>query len=376
MSGRMEIRFGSDMPPATVEVVAPDLQTVGRIMLAPGQTRGIDVPSEGSFLRVHLASGEVVTLRDPGNLNRTIDLSSLQQQLRRRPPLSASLPEALPGGMEPEAVVLDSARSKRATGLPKADAGATPTLDGGFTVNLDSQSAKETIAGREMLFTPWQSESAYDLMLSSPNVSLSVRIPGHTEQLFVRSDLARDGRRVISVRVKTTDATADTIGSYLVRGDLHSASAMAEWAPEAKALLRGKIRNPFGATVGAYLLLRLRRFDLMHDWPRNLADLFPDLADGSVIHAWQLIYQKEQDREDEVREYLNRAAAAPLPVFTEGTRLLRDGIRLLGEPAKEESLGTEGGVVLWGSPFTAVLRGSASDPSARLDFDIDYATRV
>lgn len=376
MSGRMQIHFGTDMPPASVEVVSPDLKTVGRLMLAPGQTRGIDVPSEGSFLRVHLASGEVVTLRDPGNLNRTIDLSAVQQHLRRRPARSGSLPEALPGGMELEAIVLDSTRSTREMPLPTAGVTQTPVLDGGFTVKLDSQPATETIAGRELFFTPYQQERAYDLTLSGPNVSLSVRIPGHTEELLVRSDLVRDGRRVVSVRVKTTDATADTIGGYLMRGDLHSASAMAEWAPEAKSLLMGKVRNPFGATIGAYLLLRLRRFDLMHDWPRNLANLFPDLADGSVIHAWQLIYQKQQDKEAEVHEYLNRAAAAPLPVFTEGMRLLRDGIRLLGDPAKEESLGTEGGVVLWGSPFTAVLRGSASDPSARLDFDIDYATRV
>lgn len=375
MSGRMEIHFGSDMPPASVEVVSPDLKTVGRIMLAPGQTRGIEVPSEGSFLRVHLASGEVVTLRDPGNLNRTIDLSSLQQHLRRRPSLRGGLPESVADEMELEGVLLGDSRATLEMALPKAG-DAPPLLDGGFTVNLDSQPATVSVAGREMLFTPSQQETAYDLTLSGPNVSLSVRIPGHTEELRVRSDLVRDGRRVVSVRVRTTDATADTIGGYLMRGDLHSASAMAEWAPEAKALLRGKIRNPFGATVGAYLLLRLRRFDLMHDWPRHLADLFPDLADGSVIHAWQLIYQKEQDKEAEVREYLNRAAAAPLPVFTEGTRLLRDGIRLLGEAAQEESLGTEGGVVLWGSPFTAVLRGSASDPSARLDFDIDYATRV
>ncbi len=78
MSDRLTIRFASDMPAATVEVVSPDLQVVDRVMLNAGRSREVDVPSEQSFLRVHLPSGQVVTLQDPGNLDRKISMAMIR----------------------------------------------------------------------------------------------------------------------------------------------------------------------------------------------------------------------------------------------------------------------------------------------------------
>ena len=42
MSGRLKISFAADMPPASVEVVAPDYTTVGRLYLAPGENKSVD----------------------------------------------------------------------------------------------------------------------------------------------------------------------------------------------------------------------------------------------------------------------------------------------------------------------------------------------
>ena len=83
MSGTLKIRFGPDMPAASVEVVAPNLGSVGQLWLGAGQDKEIQVPSEGSFLRVHLPSGEIVTLEDPGNLDRLITLSDIMKRVRR-----------------------------------------------------------------------------------------------------------------------------------------------------------------------------------------------------------------------------------------------------------------------------------------------------
>jgi hypothetical protein len=90
MSGRLKITFAPDMPPASVEVVAPDFSTVDRVSLSAGDNKEVDVPSEGSFLRVHLASGESVTLKDPGNLNRTIRLSDILSSRRQRASVSTA----------------------------------------------------------------------------------------------------------------------------------------------------------------------------------------------------------------------------------------------------------------------------------------------
>lgn len=50
-----------------------------------------------------------------------------------------------------------------------------------------------------------------------------------------------------------------------------------------EAMLQAKGASPLAATVAAALLLRAGRLDLLHDWPRNLADWFPEMPDGPVL---------------------------------------------------------------------------------------------
>jgi hypothetical protein len=130
--------------------------------------------------------------------------------------------------------------------------------------------------------------------------------------------------------------------------------------------------DPFAAALGAYLLLRLRRFDLMRAWARNLANGWPTLADGSVIWAWQQIHQRGS--EPEIRDYLMRAANAGLPVFTEGLKLLNDGLRLLGSWGSEvqRKLNTAAGIVLWDSPFTASIRVAEDGSVGHVRFEVGY----
>ncbi len=47
--------------------------------------------------------------------------------------------------------------------------------------------------------------------------------------------------------------------------------------------MQSKVRDPYAATVGGYLLLRLERFDLTRSWAGNLANWFEFLPDGCVI---------------------------------------------------------------------------------------------
>src|SRR5436190_21697718 len=84
-SQRRTKKGGAFCTEATMEVVAPDLAMVGRVWLGPGQQRSVSVPSEASFLRIHLTSGEIVTLQDPGNLDRVISKAALTDQLERAP---------------------------------------------------------------------------------------------------------------------------------------------------------------------------------------------------------------------------------------------------------------------------------------------------
>ena len=121
--------------------------------------------------------------------------------------------------------------------------------------------------------------------------------PARRSEITVRSNELEDGQRVASVRVSTSNAHADTLAGYLHRGDLYSASSMAGWAEKAEDLLEEKMADPFAAVVGAYLLLRTRNIELLHDWTRNLMDSFPRIPDAVVIRAWHLIYRRGDEAE-------------------------------------------------------------------------------
>ena len=159
------------------------------------------------------------------------------------------------------------------------------------------------------------------MIITSPDTETKVYLPGKLREVQVGVFGKDDGVPLVNVGVRTANWEADTLGGYLAKGDFYSAAAMVPWAEKAEGLLFDKMDDPFAAALGAYLLLRLRTFDLMHSRARNLANFFSSLPDGSVIWAWQQIFQKGE--EQEIREYLFRAASSnSLPVFTEGIKLL------------------------------------------------------
>jgi hypothetical protein len=379
MSGRLNIRFDSDMPPATVEVVSPDLETVGRVWLDTGGSAELDVPSEGSFLRVHLPTGEIVTLQDPGNLNRLITLGGLVEQTQRRV-RSSSIPQR---GNVTALKQLDRSLDRM---------GAAPGDEFGRSITTREMSLKPTIAGfiemelidpqgkalmgakgvgEELVSYSCNYMEPVELRIKTPDQQLIVRLPGTLKSITVNSVPLDKGEQIVRVRVRTANQKADTLGSYVARGDINSAAAMTSWADKAEEMLYGKMDDPFAATLGAYLLLRLRKFDLMRGWAKNLADRFKTLTDGKVIWAWQQIYQKGS--EGEIRDYLGQAAFGPLPVFTQGLKLLGDGLRLLAKdrPDLQEHYNESVGIVLWESPFTASFRGTRSEGN-RVRFDVGY----
>jgi hypothetical protein len=73
--------------------------------------------------------------------------------------------------------------------------------------------------------------------------------------------------------------------------------------------LQGKVANPLAAAIAGLVLLRARRFDLLHDrWLRNLSDWLPDLPDGAVLWAEQLRLQGGRDRGRSAAERLEYLA--------------------------------------------------------------------
>jgi hypothetical protein len=374
MSGTLKIRFGTDMPAASVEVVAPDLGSVGQLWLGASQEKEIQVPSEGSFLRVHLPSGEIVTLEDPGNLNRLITLSDVMERVHRST-RTESTPVRRRNSGELRQLSLDVASIRNAPVVKELE---VVVLQGDIQVRLGMRRGNLQRGGiREpgvsVVYTPPWSLQPYELTLQLPGRKVLVHLPGTLEDVVVRADEVEGRGRMVTIRTTTTNDLADAIGAYLQRGDLHAAAAMTDWAEQAEDLLEAKMSDPFAATIAAYLLLRLQRFDLMHDWTRNLADRFPEIVDGTVIRAWHLIHAKSNAME--IQSLLKRAFDSALPVFTEGLRLLNEGVQLLGDSYVTSKLNQKSGIVLWNSPFTTTVHGTSAEGSTHIDFNIEYASR-
>lgn len=111
---------------------------------------------------------------------------------------------------------------------------------------------------------------------------------------------------------------ADTLLRYAERGLIAQADTLVgidNPALSSEALLAGKMRDPIGATVGAYSLLRLGQLDRLHDWTRNLMDKFEWLPDGVSIRAEHLA---RLGQHTEALQTLLQLEKRGLPFFSDG----------------------------------------------------------
>ncbi|MEZ6063575.1 MAG: hypothetical protein R3C19_24765 [Planctomycetaceae bacterium] len=350
MSDRIRIQFDSDMPPASVEVVSPDLQTIRRVWLDPGQTSDvIDVPSEASFLRVHLPSGKSMIVRDPGMDIRRVGMATQDRSI-------AEAASALTG----ESVPIVN------------DVGPEPQMRDGTRLALTSDDHRvEGVVryeGREVLFHEFPDADAFILRAQGESWILNARLPGRLRSAVVQLHERETKQPTLRIRIATDTPQADVLAGYMARGDYYSAAAMVDWIDRAEEMLLHKTRDPNAAAVGAYLLLRLRRFDLMRDWAGNLAKWWPKLADGAIIRAWQLIHQRRA--EAEIEDLLRTAAEVDPPVFTQGLKLLDEGLRLITKHGDETRLRMEQklGSIQWSSPFTASVWSKGDPPPPLFQF--------
>ena len=138
-----------------------------------------------------------------------------------------------------------------------------------------------------------------------------------TRVLLLQEERPDRDNDMLNVLVDSGDSEAEAMLGYLSIGAFDAAR-------RAERLLQRKRDNPVGAAIGGYYLLRAgdtRRLD----WTSNLANWFPWLPDGAVIHAWLLLRQHEPDQ-DVARERLLEAARRGIPIYTQGLRLLYDGL--------------------------------------------------
>ncbi len=161
--------------------------------------------------------------------------------------------------------------------------------------------------------------------------------PGTSARLTLRLGPS-EGRDGLSIQVGTEDRRFDGLLRYLGGSDQASLGPLAEEVGHlAEQLLHEKTANIFGAVVGAHVLLVLGEFPRMHDWTHNLADWFPNVSDGAILHASRLLREHPDGSWTEIRNQLLEASHRPSPVLTESVNLLHRGLQLISRRRKKDS---------------------------------------
>jgi hypothetical protein len=179
--------------------------------------------------------------------------------------------------------------------------------------------------------------TSYFLQVGGPHVAWrNIAIPAHAKvTVTVLPDADRPGE-VVAAAVTGNDDAESLLG-YLKTGNIENADTV---LAKAEHLLFAKFDDPIAATIAGYYLLRVRRLGRLRDWAPNLARHFTWLPDGPVINAWQHIASGRggggDTHYDEAREQLLLAASRGVPVYTEGLRLLVDGLALFASPGDHE----------------------------------------
>ena len=145
----------------------------------------------------------------------------------------------------------------------------------------------------------------------------------------------------LEVVVASQNWEAETILTLLKNNAVDKAQSLYENSSLAESLLYGKLEDPCAAAIGAYYLLRLESFDRLRDWTKNLANWMEWMPDGSIIWVWQLIKEGRQNGNvdiDEVRRRLLEACERGMPIYTEGFKLLWEGLRMLNDTLPDDEL--------------------------------------
>jgi hypothetical protein len=140
----------------------------------------------------------------------------------------------------------------------------------------------------------------------------------------------------------------------------------------AEHLLQSKVRSPLASTIAGLILLRAGALERMHDWPRNLADWFPDRPDGPVIWAEQLSRSRTAGEEaaSETRRYARMAAERGLPATSEAVGYLSTHLRGEGMEAEAEWLARRLAYFQSGGLFT-VLMGPPGEVTHELAYGLN-----
>jgi hypothetical protein len=207
--------------------------------------------------------------------------------------------------------------------------------------------------GVSYTFQQQTSDHLYALQVGGPFVPWKITAlpPSYTTMVLIRPAAGPRGRvHPLDVIVSSENLHLQSLLTLIQEGKASASNSLVEQAGLAERFLFEKYEDPAAATIGGYFLLKVNDLSRLHNWADNLANRFEWLPDGAIIHAWQLIaqYRSETSRStrllDQAQDRLMQAIDRGFPLYTEGLRLLREGLLFFNQyreskdPAIEQAI--------------------------------------
>lgn len=398
----LRIQFGvytADTGAAFVpmEVIDKNFEPVWKQPAALGLVTEIEVEPGNYLVRAHLPSGDIAAAQAEVGPGSTTDVYLRPATVSPRESLSwAYYLKGISRAMQSSAVApLDHAKAPPrilpdiSFWLHKADSGwesfAYDPQQGGqnysrienssydSSVQVEDPNALVTIEINTNSGWRWNLGQFWIQVSGAGYPSKFVALPpsDHMRILVTVDNEVGQDEDPLNVIVDGSNPQAEALMGFLRNRDFASARAIGEGVVEsAEKLLFNKQEDPASAAIGGYYLLSAGRLDRLHDWTNNLANWFPWLPDGALIHAWHLLRQKQQDVE-QARARLIEAANRGVPLYTRGLRLLFDGLNIFSRRADDmdaevrsalERISPYAGAADWSTPTTAFYGQTPGDP--------------
>jgi hypothetical protein len=216
--------------------------------------------------------------------------------------------------------------------------------------------------GVNYTFQRQPSDHLYALQVGGPFVSWKITaLPSsYTTKVLIRPAAGPKGRvHPLEVIVSSENLQLESLLTLLQEGKTSASSDLVEQARLAQRFLFAKRDDTAAAAIGGYFLLKVNDLSRLQDWANNLANWFKWLPDGVIIHAWQLIAQyrskttSSKSLLDQAQYRLLQAIDRGFPLYTEGLRLLREGLLFFNQYRRGKDEAIERAIKHMGKYFDA-----------------------
>ncbi|KFF04475.1 hypothetical protein [Flavobacterium reichenbachii] len=335
---KVKILGGQNTEPKQLQVLDANFAVIAEHWISQ-RNYSFSLPNQLYTIRLNLVSGKRYDLIAAADKNST---AKIVFDLRDEKSLLEQI-SVLPLELTPEERLLHSIFGDK--GIIKKSNPLNATLELGITVarlwtrqngvwttKLLPEIKQEKLISGELTVTIKPTGLFHLLEIQNPNrVSQFISVPkGNTVKCIIRRTSNPFIAAFYDVTLKLSNRRAQALLSLMNSGDMSRAKSL--WSlNDAEDLLQEKISDPIAAAIGGYYLLKTGELLRMHNWAENLSRWFEWLPDGHIIYAWQMILENNnkeafENNDRRIRNSLLRSMEGGMPIFSEGVRLLYDGL--------------------------------------------------